>query len=460
MTKHKFVLTELSTILTPKIIGLLVDSVETTYSPWAILLVRFSDQSEPLPSLTKYEELFTTIGNSKLNMVDFFKDMSHGKLDLSGSRVFGWYTLSALKTNYVGNTYPQPAGKLNRNGLLDAARAAATASGVDLTKFAGVVVSAFGGVDLCGFVGGMAAICDSFSLTPSLLGQEMGHGYGLDHARHNGSADDYRDPWDVMSTAAYPHMQAPNSDWGTVGPALNAWNMRSRGWLDESRVWRSSSSHYTETIQLRPLHQHNRFGWLAIEIDGFLIEFRVKEKWDAAIPRPCILVHRFQGNQSYLMPSAAGSDDLIEGDIFEFGNPNIPFLPYVMITVGSIDPNGHIATITVVRRAASKPPQYIDFVELLGGITVDGGGTIIHGGKVVKVPPNNPIVEVLKQAVRYLNVQHYDTGVDRALAEKQDAALSMIRASAKLLSDLEFVSEHPPGYRPQNQIDKGEETAS
>ena len=46
--------------------------------------------------------------------------------------------------DYVGNVYPQPDGKLNRNGLLDAAKAAATAAKV--------------------------------------LGQEMDHGYGLDHA--------------------------------------------------------------------------------------------------------------------------------------------------------------------------------------------------------------------------------------------------------------------------------------
>ena len=70
--------------------------------------------------------------------------MSHGRLDLSGSRVFGWYTLSARRSDYVGNVYPQPAGKLNRNGLLDAGKAAATAAGVDLTRFDGVVVSAYG----------------------------------------------------------------------------------------------------------------------------------------------------------------------------------------------------------------------------------------------------------------------------------------------------------------------------
>ena len=45
----------------------------------------------------------------------------------------------------------------------------------------------------------MNAFCDTLSLSPSPLGQEMGHGYGLDHARQEGSDTDYMDPWDVMS---------------------------------------------------------------------------------------------------------------------------------------------------------------------------------------------------------------------------------------------------------------------
>ena len=443
---HKVTMIERSSIISREIIDLLLGATETTPSPWAIILVRFRDQTEALPALTKYQELFTSVGNNKLNMVDYFKDMSHRKLDLNGSHVFGWYTLPLLKANYVGNTYPQPQGKLNRNGLLDAARAAAVANGVDLTQYAGVVVSALGAVDLCGWVGGMAALCDSFSLTPSLLGQEMGHGYGLDHARHNNSIEDYTDPWDVMSTAAFPAMQATNRDWGTVGPALNAWNMRSRGWLNESRVWKMSAHSYTETIQLRPLHHYNRLGWLAIQVDEFLIEFRVKEKWDAAIPRPCILIHRFQNNQSYLMSSASGSDDFIAGDTFERGNAIHNFLPYVSIQVDNLDPATHTATVIVTKRAAVKPPQFIDFIELFGGIPHDGDGVIVTGGKVIKVPPHSPVNEVLKQLARYLNVQYYETGVNRALYEKQDAALSIICASAGLLTDLEFVSQHPPGY--------------
>lgn len=55
------------------------------------------------------------------------------------------------------------------------------------------------GTDLFG--GGDGVVADKNTLQPSILGQEMGHGYGLDHSRLEGLSDDYRDPWDIMSTS-------------------------------------------------------------------------------------------------------------------------------------------------------------------------------------------------------------------------------------------------------------------
>ena len=59
----------------------------------------------------------------------------------------------------------------------------------------------FGGLNgvVCGDDGANSALS---GLSPSLLGQEMGHGYGLNHSRREGSTVDYTDPFDVMSTDA------------------------------------------------------------------------------------------------------------------------------------------------------------------------------------------------------------------------------------------------------------------
>jgi len=265
-------------------------------TPWAILLCKFSDNdSEPFPR-TFYDNLFTEAGVGTLNMVDFFVDASHGSLDLSESRVFGWYTLNKKRSEYTGSG----ANSAGRNALIDWARQAAADNGDSLAGFFGVLVCMNVPTDLFG--GGAGAVCDKNSMQPSLLGQEMGHVYGLQHSRKDGSTADYRDPWDVMSTAG-PY-EASHPTYGRVGPGLNAANMSGRGWLDQTRVWNAAGNDMRQ-VQLRPLHRRDLPGFLAARVDEYFVEFRVKEKWDANIPAPAILIHRFEDDHSYLM---AGTD--------------------------------------------------------------------------------------------------------------------------------------------------------
>jgi hypothetical protein len=373
-----------------------------TASPWAVLCCRFADDTDPLPPLGHYQQLFTGTGRGTLNMVDFFSDVSHGQLDLSGSQVFGWFAIPKNKADYVGNA-PAPAGKLNRNDLVNLCHQTAADDGVDFSKFAGYVISMHGSVDLFGYVGGMAAFCDSNSLQPSLLGQEMGHGYGLDHSRRDGSTADYQDPWDVMSTAG--PFEAPNADYQWVGPGLNAANMRGRGWLDESRVWKSSSLAYDATIQLRPVHRRDLAGFLAAELGGFLVEFRVKERWDAAIPQACVLVHSLSDNHSYVVQGTSGNYDLAAGDSFQQGFESFPYAVYARLDVVSIDETARTATVRLVFRPAQPLPHFEIVGRIFGGVAVDGGGFIIVGGRVIPVPPRGPAMEILKQLETYISVR-------------------------------------------------------
>ena len=419
----------------------------STPSSWAVLLVKFSDDPNEDPDLTIYEKLFTSAGAVTDNMLAFFSDMSHGCLDLSGSRVFGWYTLSARRSDYVGNVYPQPAGKLNRNGLLDAGKAAAITAGVDLTRFDGVVVSAYGSTDLCGWVGGMAALCDQHSLQPSLLGQEMGHGYGLDHARRDGSTADYQDPWDVMSTAAWPWMEEPNPDYTDIGPGLNAWNMRSRGWLDESRVW-SASGAFDTTVALRPLHWRELSGFLAAQIGPYLVEFRVPERWDAAIGDAVVLVHRFEDNHSYLMAADDGAQPLTRGSVFTAGRDDWLYGDYYQVEVTALDLHQHTATLQLRARPRIPFPRVPEVVgTILGGIEVDGGGIVIlPGGKIVPVPPRGPILELLTQ-VALLAETELTGDVALGLATRRSLLRSIVASSEALYDENDLVSTSPPKIR-------------
>ena len=410
-------------------------------SPWAVLVVSFNDDPTPSSSLTGYQQLFTGTGTGTMNMVDYFADMSHGKLDLSGSQVFGPYVLNRPRSDYVGNVYPQPAGKLNRNGVLDLAKATATAAGVNLAAFAGVVVLGTPALDLCGWVGGFAALCDDGSDQPSLLGQEMGHGYGLDHSRLNGSDADYQDGWDTMSTANA--FMASHPTYGAVGPGLNAWNMRLRGWLRESRVLVVPTTVSSDqTVTLRPLHARGLAGNLAIDVGGYLIEFRHRSQWDAGIPRSCVLVHRAESNRSYLMTGTSGNADLVAGDRFEIGVPGGAFAQYVNLHVDSIDEVNQQATVSLHYDPFWKPRIPEIGGSIFGGVAVDGGGFIFVNGKIIKIPPRGPVRELIESVGRLAEID--DVGRFDQPTSRERAVRDVVWSVGGVTRDLELVSHTPP----------------
>jgi len=354
-------------------------------SSWAILLCKFkNDSSEPpnapgvLPFKSVCENFFTQTDAGN-NVVRFFSDMSHGSLDLSDSKVFGWYT---IEVNIIGYTKDGPVYDVPDQGKrIGKAIQAAKDAGVLINNFDGVVVimnvatgeaqgtkgwmvADWRRVDGRNFDGTLGMRAPGSNGT-EVFGQDMGHGYGLGHSRQEDLNVDYQDGWDIMSTVGWA-FGSSDVEYCAKGPGLNAWNMRGRGWLDESRIWKSqTNSDFSHTIRLRPLHQRNLTGYLGAELPGignhspYLVEFRVPELWDAGILNAAILVHRFSGNEefgqyyspnlvgdnslnthSYLMKGSMGQLSLLEGDVFEIGNG-----PYSRVKVLTIDSINKIATV-------------------------------------------------------------------------------------------------------------------
>jgi hypothetical protein len=255
-----------------------------------------------------------------------------------------------------------------------------------------------------------------------------------------------------MSTAAYPGMQAAHREFTTVGPGMNAWNMRSRNWLAEQRVWKAPVPAWEETIRLRPLHRRDLPGYLAAEIGPYLVEFRVAERWDAAIGRASVLVHRFESNQSYLMPAASGSQDIVAGDRFVSGDPNFIYGAYYAAEVIAIDAANHTATIRLQQRpAVPLPHPNMEWAgQIFGGVPVDGGGFIVIGGRVVPIPPRGPEMELVQQVARYLDTEIPASGVATILSTRQNLLAAIVRSAVRLFAKIEMVSEPPPGYLKEN----------
>ncbi len=375
-------------------------------SSWAVLKCKFSDNlGEPFAD-DYYQDLFTASGIGSQNMVDFFRDVSHGNLDLSDTRVFGWYTLNKKASEY-GLT---GAEKLkNRGNLINWALQAAAAKGDMLPQDAQdgrVIVCMNIPTDLLG--GRNGVVCDSGSMDPRLLGQEMGHFYGLSHSRAdimhpcgNDFGLDYKDFWDIMSTAGCAH-SAKHPKYQFIGPGLNAANMESAGWLDESKVWQSSSKSFDVFVQLRPLHRRDLPGYLVARIGKYFVEFRMNEVWDAGIPRPAVLIHRFDDNQSYIMSANNGDQDLTGGSVFgstEINNSSLAvFTGATKIEVAEINADEKFAKVRLVQLAAFEEPSLSGV--LFGGAD-KGNGHIFIGGKLIPFSPHSPFVKVLEQLAAY-----------------------------------------------------------
>ena len=311
-------------------------------------------------------------------MIRYFSDYTHQQLDLSGSQVFGWYPLDKSVDEY--NALGQGA----RDQLVVWARKAATDHGVNLGPFYSVVVCTNLWQDIGVGAAKSGVVAQGTTAIPRLLGHEMGHVYGLDHSRIDGSNEDYKDPWDIMSAAA--DFSAPDGEFSLIGPGLNASNMRSRGWLDETRVWKfnPTGGDYDETITLRRLVRHDLPGFLAAEISGGrLAEFRVGEGWDGAVPRAAVLIHRFAGGHSYLMSGNSSLPDLIAGDSFGDPVPAGPHDPFERVDIQSIDAVEQKAVLRIRARGLTISMSRLDWVF---GLLNDSPGGILGPGGVRPVP--------------------------------------------------------------------------
>jgi hypothetical protein len=165
-------------------------------TPWAVILCKFKGATDEPFAIQYYRDLFTIDDTgSPWNMVRYFSDYSHGRLDLTGTKVFGWYQLDKTVDQY------NALGQNARGALIQWAQDAVGADGVVLTTFFSTVVCTNGWHDIGAWIDAppQGVVAQGPTPIPAVLGEEMGHVYGLMHSRIDGSDGDYLDPWDGMS---------------------------------------------------------------------------------------------------------------------------------------------------------------------------------------------------------------------------------------------------------------------
>src|SRR5262245_44979811 len=101
-------------------------------SPCAFILVRFADDDSTPISVVEAKTLFTVRGRGRMYLVDYFDEVTHGRVDMSGNEVFGWYDLGWTRQDYVD----ERTRTGDRTVLIAEARRLARANGDPIDSFA------------------------------------------------------------------------------------------------------------------------------------------------------------------------------------------------------------------------------------------------------------------------------------------------------------------------------------
>ena len=198
-----------------------------------VLLVNFQDKAtQPWTTTQVRDIVFNSVNN-------FYRESSYGQTWLAGD-VFGWYTL------------PLSSATCDQNAIATYARQAATAAGINLSAYTRQVY-AFPSLS-CGWTGwgtyggNPSQAWINGSMTVRTVGHELGHNFGIYHARAldcgsdvvgpNCSIIEYGDSWDILGQAgvvAHSHAaQKERLGWLGYGisPGLTIVESSGTYWLD------------------------------------------------------------------------------------------------------------------------------------------------------------------------------------------------------------------------------------
>ena len=175
-----------------------------------------------------------------------------------------------------------------------------------------------------------------------------------------------------------------------------------------------------------------------------LVDERVKERWDAAIPRACVLIHRFSDNHSYLQHAISGVRDLVKGE--RFIGPT--HTGHYELEVEDVDDRSKTARVHLIGRPYTvTSPPILRIAEIVAGLS-SHRDAMIFGERVVSVPSSGQTRALIEKIGAYLETE-IRTDVAAALSSRRRLLTEMAQLVGQLYHEAEDWSERPPGVYDQ-----------
>lgn len=320
--------------------------------PWAVILCRFQG-SPPNPATEEPVEQFYrgafTPGTG--GFVEYWRDVSLGVIDITGSRVFGWVEVEIPRDKAGGTPESVPPGP-GRSGLINyAINAVKRSAGNDaLNGFLGPIAvytqnwskdGAPVGADWSTpgwfpfWIDGSADGSGRIGVTPphngNITAHEMGHVFGMHHDVGPDLNSDYMDPCCVMSQNnpfLHPTWQRP------FGPAVCLPHLLQKGWMYAHRVYFDDGGWLSQptgiTLPLAPIDRPGAHANLGIKLTyksgeknwDYYLEYVRPTTWNQAVNKSFLIVRRmapkYGGTPAFLglleIPGSSGQyAEFLEG---------------------------------------------------------------------------------------------------------------------------------------------------
>ena len=329
---------------------------------WLVLLCKASDAPDEPHPVSYYEEIFSR--NNRVLLFDYFDIESNHKVDVSGTEVYGWFSMSvktadiapSVRNNNTPVTRTQTARDCKASAL---GAILATGVSVDPANYAGVITVINVPVDV-GATGEKSVVTSYHAESEiGFFSHEMLHVLGLpdswsasadasaDHVWNHGGDAMYGDCWDAMSFRTCDSHYLVTSR-GPQSPELQGAFRERLGWLPTDRIQLIPGyTSQTKTIALAPINNSSKLGIQLVDIEVpnqgyYVVEYHQRFGFDRSMLflDEAVVIRESRNNRTtYLVLRQDGTGAWRAGDVFtDKGN-------YLSIAVDNISLGN--ATITI-----------------------------------------------------------------------------------------------------------------